>query len=131
MFMSNLLFVYGTLKRNYSNHYIIKNCKFKGVGYTLERFKMFNKGYPYIISNTNGYSVKGEIFEINSKNIWHQLDKLEDYPNEYNKKITKICLSSKIINAWIYYYERIDGGNEITNLKYDKKLNIYYIEWTI
>ena len=127
--MIDLIFVYGTLKRDYSNHYFIKDCKFKGNAYTLKKFRMFDKGYPYIIFDENGYHIKGEVYKINEKNIWKILDNLEDYPLEYDKKITDVIINDKIVKAYLYYYKKITDGIEIKNVKYDNSLKIYFLEY--
>ncbi len=127
--MVNFLLAYGTLKRNYNNHFFLKDCKFIGIGYTIEKFRMFNKGYPYVVFDKNGYPIRGEVYEIKDEKIWKQIDDLEDYPDEYDKTIINIRLNNKIVKAFLYYYKQIKDGNEIKKLKYNHLLNIYYLEY--
>jgi len=99
------IFVYGTLKKNYSNHFLLKKAKFLGYAKTYFKYPLINvtKEYPYLCDKKGlGYRISGEVYYINYK-ILKQLDILEEYPNYYKRKIIKINLNNKIIFAITYF----------------------------
>ena len=65
------LFVYGTLKKGYHAHDLIRNSKFLGFGYTTKDYKLLNLGkYPGLVECKNGtYNIEGEIYEIDKETL--------------------------------------------------------------
>ena len=76
------IFVYGTLKRGYSNNWMMENYKYIKDTTTIKKFKMIDyKGlYPYLYNETGDHKIKGEIWEINNPN---ELDRFEGCPDFY------------------------------------------------
>ena len=130
--MSELLFTYGTLKKNCTNHHYLKTSKFIGEAYTLKKFLLYHKGYPYIVPDKNGFSIKGELYEIDL-NTFKQIDELEDYPEEYQKaKVEVIYKKEKKWEktfSWLYFYPEKEDGIKINKVKYNYFLKIFYFEW--
>lgn len=63
----NLIFVYGSLKRGFQLHHLLKNQVFWGAASTLPYFRLFDIGsYPGLIQAAPGVSVQGELFEVTS-----------------------------------------------------------------
>jgi gamma-glutamylcyclotransferase (GGCT)/AIG2-like uncharacterized protein YtfP len=104
-----LVFVYGSLKRNFDNHYIIEKAKYKCEAKTLKRFDMFKEdcaNYPYLLkrTTTKSYNVKGELYEISRNDILNELDKFEDAPNYYERRTIKVKIySGEIKKADAYF----------------------------
>ena len=52
--MSNLLFVYGSMKKGFSNHFRLENEELLGTAFTKEKYNMypsFTYKFPYGIEN--------------------------------------------------------------------------------
>ena len=59
-----LVFVYGTLKRGFGNHSVMKRAggEFVSCGRTVERYPLVVSGLPYLLDiRGQGYQVEGEI----------------------------------------------------------------------
>lgn len=121
------IFVYGTLKKGFVNHFYLKNEKFISNATTLEKYQMYpslNFAFPFLIKSEKYDFIKGEIFEVNSKEVLNLLDNLEGYPDLYLKEFIDIKLESgNIIKALTYF------KNEKTN-KNAAELTFPIHEWT-
>ena len=90
-----LVFVYGSLKKDFDNHHIIEKAKYKCKAKTLKRFDMYEEdyaNYPYLLKRTTAksYNVKGELYEIYRDDILKELDRFEDAPNYYERRTIKV-----------------------------------------
>ena len=94
------VFVYGTLKKGFSNHqtldrssgHFIAECE------TVAKFTMVNVGhFPGVIPG-DSYTIKGEVYEVDSLNY---LDMLEGFPHLYVRE--EVLLANGDI-AWIYLF---------------------------
>ncbi|SMD08842.1 gamma-glutamylcyclotransferase family protein [Sporomusa malonica] len=109
--MLNRIFVYGTLKRNFCNHDIVKpflksatSAELKGLIYDLP------VGYPAAIDGDG--QVIGEIFELTDIELaLAVLDRLEDYygpncrKNLYDRVIRDVSLiNGEKVSAYVYLW---------------------------
>ena len=86
-----LVFVYGTLKRNYGNNVLLQQGgKFVDVdvidGYKLV-YAMGKGSFPFAVEN-EGTGIKGEIFDISEDYLDYtlkNLDQLEGHPSWYRR----------------------------------------------
>jgi len=97
-----LVFVYGSLKKNFSNHHILEEAKYKCKAKTLKKFDMYKEdyyNYPYLLKRTTAQShnIKGELYEIDRDDILKKLDEFENVPNYYERHTIKV----KIYNGTI------------------------------
>ena len=118
------IFVYGTLKRGYSNHHLLEKSKnniFLGEAETLKKFKMISfVHFPGVLDTSQETTIKGELYNVDLQTL-KKLDILEGYPDFYTKKIIKVKLDDKIIKAYMYIlnttyraydtYENIPSGD--------------------
>jgi len=97
-----LLFVYGSLKKGFSNHHLLKKAEFKKQCKTGEKFALINLGYYPALIEKPCYQVEGELYEIrdDDEETLKAIDKLEQYPDFYDKKV--IRLDSEEF-AFVYY----------------------------
>ena len=90
-----LVFVYGSLKKNFDNHHVIEKAKYRCKAKTVKRFDMFEEdyaNYPYLLNRTTvkSHNVKGELYEIYRDDILNELDRFEDAPNYYERHTIKV-----------------------------------------
>ena len=73
-----LIFVYGTLKRDGSNHHWMQGQKFVAEASTEPHYRLYElEGYPGMVSASDGLSIQGEVWEVDAAGL-HRLDLLED-----------------------------------------------------
>ena len=120
---SNLLFVYGTLRRGSANEFseiLAKNASFAGEG--LVRGRLFNLGlYPALVISPNAI-VRGDLYEISQSNRQAVLDLLDRYegcastdpqPHEYRRAIVGVFTATgSKLQAWTYLLNRPPEGLE-------------------
>ena len=79
------VFVYGTLKREEPNHYILENVKGKFIDRATIKGTMYDLGaFPGIRLEGDG-TIYGEVFEVEGDGI-RPLDRLEGHPTFYCRK---------------------------------------------
>ncbi len=87
------VFVYGTLKRGYSNHSLIAAATYLGKAKTADKWTMVGKGaaFPYILEKDDvlGNHVEGEVFVVNDKEL-RDLNALEGVPYHYKINTIKV-----------------------------------------
>ena len=106
------IFVYGTLKRNFNNHYHLEMSKRINVGY-IKGFKMFGfkNNFPFIVkTKEKNKKIFGEIYEVDEY-YWDEIKRLEkDYIISKVKVYTDglshdcfvyIMVNDKAIEEWI------------------------------
>jgi gamma-glutamylcyclotransferase (GGCT)/AIG2-like uncharacterized protein YtfP len=64
--MTHRVFVYGTLKSGFWNHYLLKGCEFFGHAATVPTYKMIENGFPVIMPDPEGKPLAGEICRASS-----------------------------------------------------------------
>lgn len=98
-FMSNRIFVYGSLRRHEAMHAYLAGSRFLGFARTLPRFTMLNLGaYPAVVSGGHT-AVTGEVYHV-KQGLLAQLDRYEDYPREFRR----ILIPTRFGRAWIYLF---------------------------
>jgi len=125
------IFVYGTLKRGFPSHYLLKNSIFIDYALTQKKFVMYSNGsYPLIIPDEvhekSGF-VKGEVYKVN-ENILKILDEFEDVPEEYVREKAEVLLLNKkrIISAFLYI-----SSKKPTHLKVIEPDEDGIVEWRL
>lgn len=100
----NLVAVYGTLKKGYSNYnHYLTSSKFVGKGETKEKYPLVISGLPYLIEEKGkGHNVEVDVFKVSS-GVMGQLDRLEGHPNWYRRKQIDINVKGKVLKCWIYF----------------------------
>ena len=85
------LFVYGTLKKDFHNNYLLKESKFLKDVITDDKFPMFMQweSFPYLKNENKGYRIKGELWEVDDEKI-KELDYFEGVPDLYYRDTLKI-----------------------------------------
>ena len=106
----NLVAVYGTLKKGYSNYnHYLTSSKFIGKGETKDKYPLVINGLPYLIEDKgNGHNVEVDVFKVSGGVLGH-LDRLEGHPNWYRRKQIDIEMKGKVLKCWIYFNIRETG----------------------
>jgi len=82
----NLVAVYGTLKKGYSNNSMLSGSRYVGKGTTLDKYPLEVSGLPYLHDvKGSGYNVDVHIYKV-SDNVLKNLDSLEGHPYHYKRK---------------------------------------------
>ena len=100
--MTNLIFVYGTLKKGYGNHANCgldqPPCVFVGKDKILGRIYSLGP-FPGLKPNFDS-KVYGEIYEVDDRTL-QRLDRLEGHPRMYERKEVETENGKKV---WAYFY---------------------------
>lgn len=108
--MNHIIFAYGTLKKGFSNHDILKRSKFIGTGFTTEKYSMYQDGIPYVVKEEAVSNIQGEVYSVDS-DILKILDRLERHPDWYCRKQVDVRMDStgEVIIAWLYFNPTPEG----------------------
>jgi gamma-glutamylaminecyclotransferase len=85
------VFVYGTLKSGFWNHYLLKDCEFACAAATVPTYKMIENGFPVIMPDPEGKSIAGEIYTIDDETL-AMLDQLEREGSSYDRKLIDVTV---------------------------------------
>ena len=100
----NLVAVYGTLKKGYSNyHRHLSSAKFVGSGVTKNKYPLLIQGLPYMVDQKGeGHNVEVDIFKVSDATLG-SLDMLEGHPRWYVRKETPIITGGRTLTCWLYF----------------------------
>lgn len=95
--MTEQVFVYGSLKRGFGNHGVIRGQEFVGEGETSDnKWDMFSMGgYPGVIYGE--MKISGEIYEVDEEGM-KGLDRLEGNGSFYTREVIETTHGK----AWMY-----------------------------
>ena len=112
----NLIAVYGTLKKGYSNYYsYLTSSKHLGRGETYDKYPLLIEGLPYMVDQRgSGHNVEVDIFKVSDK-AFKEIDALEGHPNWYKRKQIPIRMKDgRVINAWLYFNpKKVDSSTQM------------------
>jgi len=117
------VFVYGTLKRGYSNHALLQGCGYLGVAQTVDKFAMYERGIPYVSKQENKTQIIGELYLVDELCL-NNLDMLEGHPDWYKRELINVtCILNsgdfKTIKAWLYFNKHIpSSATQVTSGMY-------------
>ncbi len=100
------LFVYGSLKKGFDNHTILKEAKYISKAKTIDKFAMYkeeDRNYPYIVKNEIiGQSIEGELYQITREDVLKKIDDFEDAPRYFKHENIWIKTRSRKVKATTY-----------------------------
>lgn len=79
-----LVMVYGTLKKGFGNHYLLKDSEYLGPATTAGT--MYSLGAFPAVSLGGEAVVHGEVYSVDATTL-QRLDKLEGFPGWYNREV--------------------------------------------
>jgi len=106
------VFVYGTLRKELGNHYLLQDSVFLGNAITDETYVMLEsslgRSIPYVVKPNKITKdittfVQGEVYEVDDLTLAH-LDRLEGHPRWYKREYIDVFISGddKPTKAMIY-----------------------------
>ena len=98
------VFVYGTLKKGFGNHHLLKDASYLGTHITEPKYTMYSMdGFP-AVSPIGTTRIIGEVYEITTE-ILEDLDRLEGYPGWYSRE----TIITKYEPAYIYLMPNLEN----------------------
>lgn len=115
----NLVAVYGTLKKGYSNYnHYLTNSKHIGKGETKDKYPLVISGLPYLLEKKGqGHNVEVDVFKVSST-VLASLDRLEGHPRWYRRKQIEINVKGKMLWCWIYFNILEKGVGQVYHKSY-------------
>lgn len=111
----NLIAVYGTLKKGYSNYYAyLTNAKHIGRGNTQDKYPLIVDGLPYLVNKKGvGHNVEVDVFKVSDMQL-KKVDGLEGHPQWYKRIQIPVVLKNRTLNCWIYFNPKeVNLGTEM------------------
>lgn len=118
--MTDLVFVYGTLKRNNGNHLLLAASTFVGEAKIKGAMIAYSPNFPGVCA-VGSDDIYGEVYSVTPLTL-HALDRLEGHPKFYERRKT-IAFQENSLDGelvWCYFlpdqllqeghYQRIASG---------------------
>jgi gamma-glutamylcyclotransferase (GGCT)/AIG2-like uncharacterized protein YtfP len=105
------LFVYGSLRRGFPNHFLLEKSIYMGTYSTVDKYHMIgqvSKSFPYVVdkaefADTNPTHIIGELYDIEA-DILKDLDELEGHPDFYTRRSVQV-VGEHTYSAYVYILE--------------------------
>lgn len=112
--LCSYVFVYGTLKRGFHNHHLLRSSSLLGEAMTQDSYLMFGRGVPYIMPG-GYYPVAGEVYAVEDEEVMSLLDRLEGHPTMYCREVIPVRLAQgQEMKAWCYLCPREETQGQHT-----------------
>lgn len=102
------LFIYGSLKRGFSNHAVLEGAKFIKDYTTSYKYTLLNLGAFPGLYQSGVTPISGEIWEVNERKL-AQLDWFEGHPNLFERRLMKGELEGEE-DLWCYFFNSTSFG---------------------
>lgn len=117
---SELLFVYGSLKKGFDNHDLLGNsAKRLGKARTVKKFAMYEDSfgnYPYLVDEPHS-KIKGELYQITRAELMQKIDEFEGAPDYYIRKKIEVKSHHGVQRAFVYIREDAEVSDTQEPLK--------------
>ena len=131
-----LLFVYGSLRKGFPNHYLVEDSPYIGEFTTVDTYLMVgtkSKSFPYILHKTYAIAnqtthILGEVYDI-SEDTLGKIDRLEGHPDTYLRLRVCITNGKEFLFSSIYILENIDIIEEIYKNIGDRFRIVVHGDW--
>ena len=109
------LFVYGSLRRGFPNHFLLEKSIYMGTYSTVDKYHMIgqvSKSFPYVVDSetefddANPTHIIGELYDIEA-DVLQDLDELEGHPDFYTRRTVQVADESRehTYSAYVYILE--------------------------
>jgi gamma-glutamylaminecyclotransferase len=105
-----LIFVYGTLKKGFSNHYFLDGAHFVDYAVTKEKYALYVSYIPYLSKDEKISKIYGEVYKVDF-DMLKRVDMLEEHPDWYKREVVDVYLlnKNKLVKSWIYFFPNPEG----------------------
>ncbi len=105
-----LVFVYGTLRRGYGNHYLLaEGARLLGPARTLEAYALYALEIPFVLRQPALTPIRGEVYAVDQECL-ARLDELEEHPDWYRRELVGVRTEQgQELRAWLYFYPSPQG----------------------
>lgn len=128
---NELLFVYGSLKKDFDNHKLLgKYAKRLGKAHTVKKFGMFEDtfgNYPYLIDAPYN-KVNGELYQITRKELIEKIDEFEGAPDYYQREKIEVKSHHGVNRAFVYIQTNVTAPSDQESLKEWNNKSDYKVE---
>ena len=105
--MKSLVFVYGTLKTDCTNHFMMEGCEYLDEA-KLFGFSLYNLGvFPGIIRSRGTVPIScvfGELYDVPFQKL-KDLDRFEGVPHLYTREMVRVQRGQYLMqDCWTYIY---------------------------
>lgn len=98
------VFVYGSLRKELHNDYLLENSTLLGLSKTHPEWTLFDLGaFPAAVPS-GSTAILGEVYEVDKRTL-NELDQLEMCPTWYQRKLIDTDYGA----AWIFYLQAVDS----------------------
>ncbi|CCH48337.1 gamma-glutamylcyclotransferase family protein [Pseudodesulfovibrio piezophilus] len=98
------VFVYGTLKRGFANHYFLRNAHFFGMAKTVKMYGLYVDEFPSVYAWDAVSPIRGEVYDIDMLTL-RCLDGVEGHPRFSRREEIEVLLDSgQLLWVWFYFY---------------------------
>jgi gamma-glutamylcyclotransferase (GGCT)/AIG2-like uncharacterized protein YtfP len=106
-----LVFVYGTLRRGYGNHYLLEEgARLLDLARTAQAYALYALEIPFAIKDQAVSTLRGEIYAVTPECL-ARLDELEEHPTWYRRELVEVVTDQgDNLQAWLYFYPEPRGG---------------------
>ena len=107
---SEMVFVYGTLRRGGSNHFRMHGAEFVAAGTVRGRLYRID-WYPGLVADENAGEIIGEIYRLSAG----KLRELDEYEGpEYRREMMEVQADRTTFQAWVWLWnESVDENRRI------------------
>ena len=104
------VFVYGTLRKELGNHYLLQDSVYLGTGVTAQQYLMLESSVghsiPYVVkpneaTKNHVSNIEGQLYEVDDLTLAH-LDRLEGHPGWYKREYVDVVVDNDTIKAMMY-----------------------------
>ncbi|HWA72440.1 MAG TPA: gamma-glutamylcyclotransferase family protein [Polyangiaceae bacterium] len=99
---ARLLFVYGSLKRGFSNHRLLAGARFVGECRTEARYQLLVLGIYPALSDQGDRAIAGELYALDAR----QLSKLDEFEGEAYRRRAVQLEDGRVAEAYFLVPER-------------------------
>lgn len=105
-----LVFVYGTLRRSFGNHYLLQEgARSLGPARTVARYALYALEIPFAVKGQAVSPLIGELYAVTPATLV-LLDELEDHPRWYRRELVALIDQAGAPHqAWVYFYPQPRG----------------------
>ena len=107
----NKVFVYGSLKKGFKNHFLLSDSEYIGSGHTVEKYALYIDKISFVYKKKPVSVIYGEIYLVDA-NTLANLDRLQYQPTWYYRELVEIMIDGldSIEICWIYFFSNQQGS---------------------